>query len=268
MSAVLEMMRAAFVGIDDACTGLAGGQWDAPTECPGWSVKDIVSHLCGIEEGLLGKPRPLPVDPWPEHVKNELAARNEADILSRRSRPGQSVLEEFRDLTSQRVKELEQLPAGAWDAESQGVFGRAKLTEIIAIRVVDVYYHEQDIRRAVGRPGHHDGDVPAFVLQRMQKTLPRSLVKVAHAPAGTTLLCDVTTLPGRPFALEVRGDGRAYDVAVPRSPTVTLKTTSDGLLRLLGGRWEVGAAVHDGRVTVHGDTDLARRILRDMAAMP
>jgi uncharacterized protein (TIGR03083 family) len=33
-------------------------QWDLPTECPGWTVRDQVSHIVGVERMLLGDPEP------------------------------------------------------------------------------------------------------------------------------------------------------------------------------------------------------------------
>lgn len=266
---VLEHLRTAFAAVDDVCSSLTDPEWDLPTECPGWSVKDNLAHLCGIEAGLLGKARPGPIaQPWPTHVRDEFAARNEGDLVARRSVPGPEVLEEYRELVSQRLKALEQLTDEEWRAETQGVMGKAPLGDVLAIRVVDVYYHEQDIRRGANRPGHLDGATPQFVLERMQTTIPRSLVKKARAPAGTTLFCDVTTPPGRSFALEVRDDNRAYEIDPPPHPTVAMRTTSEGLLRFLGGRWNIEEAIEDGRVQLEGDARLGRDILNSLAATP
>jgi hypothetical protein len=38
-------------------TGLSEQEWDQPTMCSGWSVKDIVLHLFGDEIGLLSRKR-------------------------------------------------------------------------------------------------------------------------------------------------------------------------------------------------------------------
>ena len=50
------------------------------TDCPGWTVRDQVSHLIGIERILLGDPSPPAPDPLPGHVSGEVAAMNEASI--------------------------------------------------------------------------------------------------------------------------------------------------------------------------------------------
>ena len=37
------------------CEPLTENQWKQPTDCPGWSVQDNISHLVGIFLKLLGK---------------------------------------------------------------------------------------------------------------------------------------------------------------------------------------------------------------------
>ena len=55
-----------------------------PSECPGWTVRDVLSHLIGIERALLGDPAPAPARELPPHVQNEVGARNEAWVAARR----------------------------------------------------------------------------------------------------------------------------------------------------------------------------------------
>jgi uncharacterized protein (TIGR03083 family) len=38
-------------------SSLAAGQWQAPTVCPGWSVKDVALHLLGDDIDLLSRRR-------------------------------------------------------------------------------------------------------------------------------------------------------------------------------------------------------------------
>lgn len=37
--------------------GLTRQQWDAPTRCAGWSVKDIAAHLLAVDLGRLSRQR-------------------------------------------------------------------------------------------------------------------------------------------------------------------------------------------------------------------
>ena len=66
--------------IDNLCQSLKPEEWDITTDCPGWSVKDCVSHLIGIEHRLLGRPVPDHAPKNTTHVNNDLGLRNEIDV--------------------------------------------------------------------------------------------------------------------------------------------------------------------------------------------
>jgi uncharacterized protein (TIGR03083 family) len=46
--------RASLLGL---LGSLDAGQWQAPTVCPGWSVRDVALHLLGDDIGLLARRR-------------------------------------------------------------------------------------------------------------------------------------------------------------------------------------------------------------------
>ena len=41
----VENLAIVWASVDRLCSGLPPGTWDLPTGCPGWTVKDHVSHL-------------------------------------------------------------------------------------------------------------------------------------------------------------------------------------------------------------------------------
>ena len=71
--------------ISELVAPLAEGEWNRRTECPAWSVRDIVSHVIGAECELLGDPRPihsLPRDLF--HVTDEFSRYLEVPVDVRR----------------------------------------------------------------------------------------------------------------------------------------------------------------------------------------
>ena len=60
-------METVWRSLDELCSNLKDGDWRTPTDCPGWSVQDQLSHLVGSECRLLGKPTP-------NHVPGETGA--------------------------------------------------------------------------------------------------------------------------------------------------------------------------------------------------
>lgn len=262
----VTLMAQEFAAIEELCSSLGPEDWDKPTELPGWSVKDNLSHLCGIESWLLGRERPDPVRA--PHVRTDMGAFNEGDVELRRSWPAEKVLQEFRDLTKQRVEVLESLDEEALAAPAMTPVGPGTMRDLLDIRVLDCWYHEQDIRRATGKRGHLSGPIPTMIAKRMLSTLGATVGKRAQAPEGSVVVFDIPNLLPKPLALEVTG-GRA-SIADPPShePNVTLRMTGEAFLRFCGGRWDVEAAVLDGRVAFHGDEGLARRILAGMPVTP
>lgn len=130
------------------------------TACPGWSVKDQISHVTDIENQLSGgaAPPPLP-DAEREHVRSEMGGRTEAGVEMRRDRPGQAVVDELELVLAKRHTQLrEGLDSGALTAETvvPMPIGPMPLLAGLRTRCFDVWTHEQDIRLALGQPGNLD----------------------------------------------------------------------------------------------------------------
>lgn len=265
--ALVELMRRAFTRVNELSRSLAAEDWDRPTDLPGWTVKDNVSHLCGIEAWLLGCPRPDPIT-GRAHVRNDLGAGNEADVELRRSWPPDQILQEFRELTEERLRVLAALGPDDWEGEMMTPIGRGPMRELVSIRILDVFYHEQDMRRATGTPAGVDGDVADFVVGRMARTLAATVGKRVAPPEGTVVSFELSTPPALSIAYQMlEGRAMAFE-GQPARADVRLRMTSEALLCLCGGRWDVERALADGRVEIEGDAELGRSVLRKMAVMP
>jgi uncharacterized protein (TIGR03083 family) len=264
---VVAHLVAVWSSVDGLLAGLDDKDWDRPTDCPGWSVRDQVSHLIGTESRLLGRPSPPPVD-QASHVHNPLGLANEAWVHERRGRPGSAVLAEFREVTAARTHALRAMTDEQFAAETDGPVGRMPYGSFMEIRVMDCWVHEQDIRRAVGRVGHLEGPAAAAAVGRFTASLGFVVAKKAGAPDGTTVVARLGgTLP-RTVAIEVvGGKGRPLDPP-PLEPSVTLAMSAETYACLSSGRWSPHDAVSDGRVQIEGDQALANRILGAMAIIP
>ena len=58
-----------------------------PTECPGWTVHDQISHVVGVEAWLEGHKDPRVEMPPYEHIRNDLGKRVEYAVEVRRGAP-------------------------------------------------------------------------------------------------------------------------------------------------------------------------------------
>ncbi len=142
--------------------------------------------------------------------------------------------------------------------------GEAPYRTFMEIRAFDCWMHEQDIRRAIDRPGGWDREVAAFTVDRLRKGLGYGIGKKAAAPDGSSVVFDVTGPIERQVGVVV--DGRASVVEdVPTDPTVRLTMDTETYVCLTGGRWHPADVRADGKVTVEGDTELGNRIVDNLA---
>ena len=191
--------------VAELCGDLTDEQWAHQTDCPGWSVQDNVAHMIGTEL-MLGGAQPSAGESAGDapHVRNDIGKANERWIASYRDRPGPAVLEEFRSVTAERLAALRALTPEDWDREGFTPEGPGPYRQFMAIRVFDCWYHDQDIREALGRPGYLEGAVADLSLGRIPpKGLPYVVGKKAGAPAGSTVVFDVAGSPRIVAAVQV-----------------------------------------------------------------
>jgi uncharacterized protein (TIGR03083 family) len=237
------------------------------TDCPGWTVRDQLSHLIGVERMLLGEAPPPPMDVLPDHVRNGFAELNEPWVEARRRLAGNEVLAEFISVTGRRIHELRTMPPEGFDVVSWSPVGEVPYRDFLATRVLDSWAHEQDMRRAVGRPGGRNGVGEQAVLDRCERTMPFVVGKRVAPPDGTTVRFVVTGVLGRQVTVAV-AEGRAE--AVPGDDgvaTATLITDQETFWRLGFGRIEPTRALAAGQARVAGDIALGNRVLESMAFM-
>ncbi len=264
---VVDLMEHVWSSIDSLCSRITEAQWKTPTDCPGWSVQDQVSHLVGAEAGILGNPRPDHTPGDTSYVKNDIGQSNEVVVDFRRSWPGRQVLDEFRELTRQRLTYLRGLTDDGFAAETQTPLGPGTITEFVRIRIMDAWVHEQDIRRALNIPGELDGSVASHAVGRVSRAMPFVVARKAKAPDGVTVVFNITGSAGSVVSVAVEGGrGRALD-SEPESPTVKITSDLETFACLGCGRWDPAKALSSGKIKVAGDTVLGETIVHQMNIM-
>lgn len=250
--------------LDTLLASLPAAAWDEPSALPGWNVRDIVAHLIGTEASLLDEQAPEPdidVTELP-HVRNEIAAVNERWVRSMRDWGAQRMLDRFRDVVSRRDAALRAMTQEDFDAPSWTPVGRGTYGRFMRIRIFDTWLHEQDIRDAVGLPGHEAGPCVEQSFDELVESLGFVIGKRAGAPDGAGVTLELTGPLRR--TVHVAVDGRASVVPQLAGPaTATLRLSSGLFARLAGGR--VAAEDRLSDVEYSGDTELGTRIVRNLA---
>jgi uncharacterized protein (TIGR03083 family) len=261
---VIDLLEASWRSIGELLDELDDHEWDLPTELPGWTVRDVVSHMIGTERMLAGDESPDAPAAFGEHVRNPIGEFNEAWVEARRGMPGPAIRDEFREITGRRLEQLRAMTPEEWDAVGFTPEGEGPYRRFMQIRVFDCWEHEQDVRRATGRPGHLDGPVAAHSVREVTSKLGYIVGKKAGAPDGTTVVFDI--VGSLPMILPVFVDGRARILdREPSERDVTIHLDTETYNALGCGRWTAQQALDTGRARVEGDIELGVRVLESMA---
>jgi uncharacterized protein (TIGR03083 family) len=176
----------------DFLRGLPAEQWDAPTLCDRWSVRDVVAHVISYDDlGPTG------------FVRRLAAGRFDPD------KANQVGVDQYASLSPDELL-----------AELEGHLRPAGLTARLGGRIglVDGLIHHQDIRRALGAPR----EVPR---ERLAATLPlarvappirafsrvRGLRLVATDIGWSSGRGPVVEGPAEPLLMAMAGRGQALD---------------------------------------------------------
>ncbi|MEU9715272.1 maleylpyruvate isomerase family mycothiol-dependent enzyme [Streptomyces sp. NPDC047976] len=248
---------------------LPEGQWNLPTPCPGWSVRDIVSHLIGLELEQLGDPRPIHTLPRDlRHVVDEFTRYMEVPVDVRRHHTAPEMTSELEYTVIRRQRQLrneKRDPATTMVRGPQG--NQITLEFALRLRAFDTWIHEQDLRAALGVPGNWDSPGAFVARDILLAGLPKVVAKGAGAPPNSAVVIDVHGPVEFLRTVRVDAAGRAtLDKTPSLGPDVSLAMDWETYVRLAAGR--VRPRTVADRVKVEGDTELAAAILGAFAVTP
>ncbi|MGX5188519.1 maleylpyruvate isomerase family mycothiol-dependent enzyme [Streptomyces avermitilis] len=254
--------------ISELVTPLVEGEWNRRTPCPGWSVRDLVSHVIGLDCEMLGDPRPihtLPRDLF--HVTNEHQRYMEMQVDVRRHHTAPEMTSELEYTVIRRNRQLRN-ESRAPETKVRGPLGsEPTLEEAMRNRAFDVWVHEQDLRAALGRPGNLDSPGAYITRDELLAALPKVVAKNAGAPAGSAVVFDVHGPVEFLRTVRVDEEGRGSIDGTPSlGPAVTLTLDWETYYRLACGR--VTADVVKDRIKAEGDPELTAAILLSFAVTP
>jgi uncharacterized protein (TIGR03083 family) len=139
------------------------------------------------------------------------------------------------------------------------------MADFLQIRVLDCWLHEQDMRRAVDRPGHTAGPAAEHTIDRLLRTIPILVGKRAATPEGGAVIIDISGDVCRRVVCEVNGGRAAIVDTATHEPLTTIRIDSDTFIVLATGRR--GAQSIAERIEITGDVSLGRRVVDNLNMM-
>lgn len=262
---IVDKLEQTFNAISALGAELTEQHWKTPSDLPGWTVQDNLSHLIGTERSLQGLPSTEHLAEPSPHVKNAIGEFNEREVDARRQLTGAQVLAEWDALVTLRVATLHDADEAYFAAPAMTPTGPGTVADFLHIRVLDCWAHEQDMRRALHMPGNLDSPSAAHTIDRLTRTLPIVIGKRAGTAEGDAVTVHLTGPVERTLTYEVV-EGRATKVDRPSRPAVaTVHLDSDAFTTLALGRCSAAAMMD--RIVVDGDVQLGQRVVEQMNMM-
>ena len=245
--------------------GLPAEAWATPSDLVGWDVHACAAHTAHLEAVLSGAPEEtVEIEAGP-HLTTLAQAYTEQGVVARRDATPDQLINEIRESATKRRTFLLTDPPDDGSEMPPKTPGDIPWTwqTLLRNRPLDVWMHEQDVRRAVDRPGGLDTAPAQHTTDYLLEGMGMVLARRAAAPPGSTLVVEVEG--SAPVAFGISDSGRGGPLPeIPPDPTVRLAMDRETFVLLAGGR-RTPAEVS---VAVSGDADLAARILGGMALTP
>jgi uncharacterized protein (TIGR03083 family) len=247
---------------------LSADDWDRPTACSSWSVKDVALHLLGDDIGILSRKRDRfslthEVSSWEELV--DLIDELNALWVKATRRVSPRMLIDLLRFSGEQVCEFFQSldPYAIGGPVSWAGPDPAPVWLDLAREYTERWLHQQHMRDAVGRPGLKQQRYFAPVLDAFVRALPHTYRGVV-APDGTIVALTISgESGGRWFLLRERGVWKLY-LGLAAAPHAELVVDQDVAWRAFTRG--LGKDEARSQVTVLGDASLALRVL-DMVSI-
>lgn len=134
---------------------VTGEEWSTATDLPGWDVQALLAHTAHLESLLAGGQHVEADIGDAPHARGMVGQFTEQGVVHRRARTPDELLQELRSAATARHTALLADPPTDPAAPAPGLFGAIGWSTLTLLknRPLDIWMHEQDARRALGRPG-------------------------------------------------------------------------------------------------------------------
>jgi uncharacterized protein (TIGR03083 family) len=254
-----EAMRLTAVELErftSLAESLSQDDWDKPTACSLWTVKDIVAHQASHVSSFtslgsfISQFSPKTLFPYFAKGMSPLDAWNQAEVDRRRDQSPEAHIAEIRKDTAKSLQGKNNIPAwlraitlplpGFDQPRSMGY-----LFDIIYTR--DMWMHRLDICKATGLKMQldslHDARLVALIIYDLA-------MKSKSGLHGRSAILDLTGIAG----------GR-YQIGQAEKAEVTIEIDTLSFCILTSGREKAANLMTNGLVQFHGDSAFGREVL-------
>ncbi len=253
----VEGLRAESEAVVSLARTFSADEWDAPSDCVGWAVRDVIAHMASILHGVVD-PAMMP------DLSGGTEDAMEAPVAARRSWTTEQVLAEFATYSAQ-VADLGatlQDPPMSETPLPMGDLGTHPMSIMPSTFLFDTYCHlRNDILEPNGPIARPE---PPRDEMRLQPTIEWMLAGLPWMCAEQLEFVDrpmtlvLTGVGGGTWSIGPGGEGGRVLVSAGTAPQAVAAITSESHDFVIWGTQRRPWAL---LTTITGDTDYAGRVL-------
>jgi uncharacterized protein (TIGR03083 family) len=211
----VEGLRAEQAAVIDLYKSLSEDELAAPSDCSGWSVRDVLGHMAYSQHGIID-PAYLP------DIENDVEGAMDGPVDERRAWSFADVLDEYETYSAQamNVFVMAQDEPLASNQLPMGQLGTHPMSILPSVYLFDTYCHlRNDVLRPNGPLAHTE---PPRDEQRLRPTLEWML-------AGLPWMCPkVADVVDKPLVLSLDGPGGGTRTIAPGGDDGRVNITEGG----------------------------------------
>ena len=251
----LRMLRRESDAFAATLAELASADWDRPTTCPPWTVRQLAAHvirqvdayILSVKQGMRGEP----AEPEPREARarrvNEIAAQEPAQILA-----------QFRETTDHFERWFGQLSPEQLDVAGPHSHGPRTAAWFVEQRLSELAFHRRDLDLSLGREPDLDQATARFLLPMLVELNVPAIVRRDQTGGQGTYRLTVRDEPAATWRLEF-APGALTVTPGPGHADASFEADAAALGLLLYGRARWPELERAGRLTVAGDRAAADR---------
>jgi uncharacterized protein (TIGR03083 family) len=250
-------------------SNLSDEQWNAPTACEGWSVRDVAQHIFSDDCGYLSRHRDkdgitFVTQSWDELIE-KINQQNETWVKATR-RLSRRMLMNFLETTGQEMADY--LATVHMDALGQPVSwagsNAAPIWLQVAREYTEYWMHHQHVCEGAGIHSLKSRRYLHSALSVFVYSLPRTYQNVS-APENTVIAFEVTGEAADTWFLIREGEVWQLYAASDSSPDARVSMSDDSAWRMFTKGISREALQADSQIS--GDNALAQPLLKSIAIL-
>lgn len=222
-----------------AIAGARGDDWDRPTVCAPWTVKDVLAHMV---EGELNVGRI-----YRGEIREQGYLDPEEGIAKWRALPGEAVRAALWQHGTAAQRVLDAMTEEVWRAPIKA-FGCREIRQLVRLHLFDVSVHGHDLTDALETDAVW-GPALGFLTEFVVRAAPPTLARRGLEPQGSVFVSD----RARGWVIDgAGGTWRVVHDAKPDGAPVSIEADPETLVLLATGRGDREMLL--GRTQTSGDT--------------